>query len=308
MPKKIYGKVPSKKFDGLRCIDPLFSLIDSYRVISDPMTSYWRLIKTITRTQLLTTYYNYYNIPINTSLLKYNDTGNTNIIKFILSNILKRSNYIIIGDYAFNYYIDNIMPDFEIKNIRDLEIITTTDLEKTSNNILNILYSKFNKKNIKMIKYNKFFQFLDYRNEIYFNNKKILTIYGNDNKCIIYNYDKKSKIYFAPYTLLILYYLINYFYNIIYNNKNKSKEILNLLVMLYKCRNKYFKTSKKSILDDSKFKEFTLDCIGDTTTTIRSNILNRMNKQNKRFFYTATGEKKNMKYDILDNISGDIIY
>jgi hypothetical protein len=272
------------------------------------MTSYWRLTKTINRTQLLTKYYNYYNIPINTSLVGYNDTSNNNIIKFILSNILKNSNYIIIGDYAFNFYIKNIFRDYEIKNIPYLEIITTVNLEKVTYEILNILYQKFDKNNIKIIKYHKFFQFLDYKNEIFFNDKKILTIYGNDNKCIIYQYDKKNKVYLATYTLLILYYLINYHYNIIYNNKNKSKEILNLLVILYKCRNKYFKLSKKTILDDTKFKEFTLDCIGDTTSTIRLNILNRINKQSKRFMFTPSSEKKHMKWDIIDIITGDVIY
>lgn len=57
LPIYIYNNLPTQIINNMRCTNIYFMLADSYRVLTDPLTSYWRLDKTINRSQLLLTYY-----------------------------------------------------------------------------------------------------------------------------------------------------------------------------------------------------------------------------------------------------------
>jgi hypothetical protein len=57
MPENLYKAVPTVKLDGLYYIDTEFMMIDIYRVYTDPLTSYWRLEKTFTRTARILKHY-----------------------------------------------------------------------------------------------------------------------------------------------------------------------------------------------------------------------------------------------------------
>jgi len=49
--------MPIIEIDGIKCAHPHFMMVDTYRILTDPMTSYWRLDKSIKRFQKLIKYY-----------------------------------------------------------------------------------------------------------------------------------------------------------------------------------------------------------------------------------------------------------
>jgi len=107
-PKNIIDNCPyivSK--EGLRLADPLFMLIDIYRVFTDPMTSYWRLEKSFKRFLRV---YKYYPIEKykNNNIINFSTLANDDILKKIRKHIIHNSNYIVIGTYAYNYYVKKI--------------------------------------------------------------------------------------------------------------------------------------------------------------------------------------------------------
>ena len=54
-----------------------------------------------------------------------------------------------------------------------------------------------------------------------YRHKLILILYGNNERCIVYNYSEKKHCYFGTFNLVIMYILFNYFYYYI----NKMKEM-----------------------------------------------------------------------------------
>jgi TPP-dependent pyruvate/acetoin dehydrogenase alpha subunit len=58
MPEYIYNNLPTIITDNnIYCTHPHFMVCDAYRIMTDPMTSYWRLEKAITRFNKLLNYY-----------------------------------------------------------------------------------------------------------------------------------------------------------------------------------------------------------------------------------------------------------
>jgi hypothetical protein len=49
MPQHIFNTIPSMNYKGFRIINTNVMVIDKLRVITDPITSYWRLDKDLCR-------------------------------------------------------------------------------------------------------------------------------------------------------------------------------------------------------------------------------------------------------------------
>ena len=57
IPNIIFNNMPIIKVDGIKSTHPHFMMVDAYRIFTDPMTSYWRLDKTIRRFQKIFKYF-----------------------------------------------------------------------------------------------------------------------------------------------------------------------------------------------------------------------------------------------------------
>jgi len=141
MPKYIYYNLPTIIIENIVCTNKLFMLIDAYRVITDPLTSYWRLDKSIIRFQKILSYY-----PFNINLLKNNKeiediikpTKDTNIMLYIRKKLIHNSNLVVVGFYAYNYYISKINKKAILNNFPYYEVISN-NLKNDSKIIYNIL-------------------------------------------------------------------------------------------------------------------------------------------------------------------------
>jgi len=186
--KNIYDNIKYiENNDKIHLAHPYFMYVDTFRVFTDSMTSYWRLEKTFSRFIKLFSYY-----PIITKIpsIKFTTLSLPKNLRIIRKKIIQNSKYIIIGTYAYNYYISKIDKNNIIK-VNFYEIIT---------NNFNIEVNKIYKKLKKIFKdklstkeYYPYYEFFDYRIDFLYDNKILLRVYNNNNKCIVYNLSEKKK-------------------------------------------------------------------------------------------------------------------
>jgi hypothetical protein len=299
MPSNIYNNMPIVNCNNYICCHPHFMLVDAYRILNDPLTSYWRLEKPIKRFQKVL---KYYPITINNDYYhpKYYFEQN-DIFRYIRKKIIHKNNLIVIGQYGYNYYIrKHKVP------ITHYELISTN----FKKNVI-FIYKKLVKHfgNIKVIHYYPFYEFIDYSVEFYYNDKLILKVIKNYDRCIVYNKSIKKKAHFGTNNLVFMHLLFNYFYY--YTNKsNESKYYLNLIKNFYNYKREYLTNHNITVIDKSPFQDFTLKCHGIHIDPLRkSYIQGKIKVEKKRpfkFTYIPDGTKKKLNYEY-DNITGNKI-
>ena len=262
---------------GIRYVHPYFIYIDFFRVFCDPMTSYYRLDKSFCRYNRLV---KHYSIESKFNKIIMDKNFDNEIIKKVFT-IFVKSKYIIIGNFAYNYYVKKISDN--TIDVSYFEIITENLVEECK-----IIYKKLQNLfgEITIKQYYPFHEFFDNRIEFYLDNKLLLKVYGNNNKCIVYNFISEKQIYIGRYSIVYLYMLINYNYSLI-NNDKSANNYLNMCINLNYCKNKYLEMHDKTVLDSTPFQEFTFECIGNTSevlyATRRKNYDDRKKKKYKKF-------------------------
>ena len=268
MPKMLYNKLKYREIDKLKLVDPNFIYIDIYRMFNDPITSYWRIEKSLKRAQILM---KHYPLNINSKFVRRNiDIGMETVLNFVRQQIIENSELLVFGYYAYEYYLYKGTNEKKNLYVPYYDVISTnlkTDAQ--------IIFKKLQDydKNIKVEEYHKFFQFLDKSFTFKFNGKVILNIYGANELCIPYMNIEKKKIKIVTYPYMIQMFLIKSLYHYVFKNMEESLNLNYLLLELIKIRNKYLKSNKKNILDETPFQEFRIDCLGDTMDSMRKSRL-----------------------------------
>ena len=302
MPKFIFDKMPTMKVNNLNISHPKFILIDIMRQYNDPMTSYWRLKKNLLRANTLLTHY-----PLETrgKFTKFKiDDSTKRILDFIRKNVIIGSKLLVFGYYGYNYYKFKGNDKKEELYVPYYDVISTNlieDVVKIKETLQNYESS------ILIEEYHKFFQFLDNRISFKFNNRIVLNIYGNNEMCIPYYFVEKKKINIVTFPYMVQTLLIKHIYYHINNNKLESHNFDYLLEDIIKIRNNYLKKNKKTILDDTPFQEFRIECMGKTTEPSRKfrlSVAEKLMKKERIKFRYDPNVDKNLNPDkmIFDNI------
>jgi hypothetical protein len=305
MPKNVYTNLPLVTINNFKCVDPYFMLVDAYRVLTDPLTSYWRLDKSILRFQKLLTYYPYDKKLINNTINLKKNYPNT-IQYFIKKKIINKSKLIIVGFLAYNYYIAKISKKDLITDIPYYEAITD-NFHDDAKKIYKILYNKYNK-NITIKEYYPFFSFIDNRIEYYYNKNLILILYGNNQRCTVYKYSEKKKTYYGTFNLTLMYLFFNHYYSLVNKIAQKANIFLILLTKLWYNRNYYLESHNLTVIDKSPFQDFTFQCLGVAIDPLRASFLNSIINKKSKFKYTPTGKPvKPGKYMFMNNSGNQIL-
>jgi len=276
IPNNIYNNLPVIDIDGIKCVHPHFMLVDAYRVLTDPMTSYWRLDKSIKRFQKILKYY-----PIQSDCLnKIELKSSPDILKFIRKKIIHTSKLIVVGFYAYDYYVKKESRNNILQNHPYYEIISS-ELEKDGKNIFKILSHKFGDK-IKTKEYYPFFSFIDKKIEYYYDTHLILRLFGNNERCIVYNYSEKKHTHFGTFNLVLLYLFFDYYYYYINKDKFNIDLYHSLICKFFYSRNKYLDFHKITVLDKSPFQDFTYKCYGIPVNPIRCSLLECLEKKKNK--------------------------
>jgi hypothetical protein len=311
VPKIIYNNMSTIMVNGFRLIHPIYILTDTLRVYCDPLTSYRRLDKTFIRTNKLLSVTEF---KPKQGQVKEN-TKYTYIIQELIPKIKDIKNIIFLDDIAYNYYLEQLSK----KEVNESHIgIIMDDYKSNANKIYNILIDIIAEKDInykehlKIEEYHPFFQYWDHRIVIYYHNEPIVTLYKNNNRCLQYREIEKygTKIRIGNFTLTLLFYMFHYHYNAIFKKSFEKYEycIGNLL----HAKNTYLTKHKLTSVDDSPYREFQNECLGDTVDSKRLRFLEiqkrLMKHSNLTYRYEPNSDHNSLTSDFkFPNEAGTVI-
>lgn len=327
VPTNIFNKIPYIEIEGINYVHPTWAMIDYFRILSDPLTSWEiKLDKRFKRLYLLQKHYPFKinNKPISINLNNKDDIvlAKNKIFRFVLD----RPTIIVTSLYNYNYYLYESQiakknNGYKYTDIVYYELISI-DYKKDGYDLIELMKQSFGN-NFKYEEHYPFFQFTDFSARLYYKDILICVIYGNNKKCIPYHsvkaiYFEKDKaeetaetIKIASFSVMFLYSLVNHMYYRA-NNDDKQKEFyLQLISQIIQIRNYYLEKNKKNIFNSGIFKDFVVGCVGETITAkkefsdrIKENI---KNKKPALFSYRPSSCDKEAPNYIFSNSSGNKI-
>lgn len=310
VPNNIYNRLPFKEINGLLISHPIWITIDYFRIFTDPSISYRILPKAFKRFYLLQ---KYYPLPTNNTTVSFPKLSSDvhSLINLVYEYVNNKSSIILIGYNAYNYFVKK--SGILDKKKSDIQYIIPPFVEFISSNfktdvldLFNVL--KENNQDIIIKEYYPFFQFYGHNAIIFLNDKPIVHIYNNNDRCTPYiktlNFrdenDKYVKI--GSFDNQILYFLIFLIKERVEKNKKGVDVYYALLNNMFHLRKYYFARSGKTLYDESFFQSFVIDCDGTPVDPNRRKRLlaaiKRKKKQRTEYRYDPEvgGEKPDYKY------------
>jgi hypothetical protein len=335
VPRNIYNKMPFANVDGLCVTRSDFMTIDYLRMLTDPLVSYWRMdgdLKAIRRFSLLQKHYplQYITSPIEIS----GSCDALNIALGIVGNfIINKKTLVNIGFYAYDYLLNYSkvttmkLPEakkFRLMCVPYYEIISTSYRSDFFELIELLKSHDLLKSNIKHTEFYPFFQFTGYSVDIYVGNDLIVRLLSNDKRCIPYisvpamefsegkAKEIKGKVQIGTFQVCLLNTLVNAIRHRTIDEKDMMELYYCMSSHLQEMRDIYLEQNNKSILDDTLFKDFVVDCVGETETPERKRklLIQQRKKKNQKlsFLYEPSEGVKNPEINyVFLNTSGNLI-
>lgn len=308
VPNNVYSNIPFIEVDNIRYVHPSFSMIDLYKMMSEPFFSSWRWKKTIVRLKLLQKYYPFNEKNIIVPIMKHKTDVNKafNIIeKFVLNNF----KIFLCGDFAYNEFM-------KYTNAEKLNPITlysykiiSTDYKNDARTLITQL--KDTGLNITFTEYYPFWGLLGNNVDVFCNGELIVSIYSHSDRCTPtkeVNF-MEGKVLIGSFDFFLTTEMIFSFREKTLNHQ-KSKEYHDILISnIIKARKHYFKKNNKNLLDDTLFQSFIPTCVGDAVDPIMEGRRLRKERKEKKksamFSYKPVKELNN-KW-VFSNTSGNKI-
>ncbi|ARF09786.1 hypothetical protein Indivirus_3_35 [Indivirus ILV1] len=318
VPKNIYNKIPFHVIDEIHYVHPSFIYLDLYRIMTEPYFSSRIWKKVFPRLYKLQKHYpfnkasralnNAYNIP------KDKQEQVKNINKTILNEIKNKDTIFVIGQYAYNCFLEEsgILKDKSIKNkyslipIPFMQLISTNYISDTVE-LIRVLQKTYSNK----ITYNEFYplwQFTGYSTVVYYDQFPILNILHYNDRCTPIRHCNGIQIGSFDY---IFYMNLVSLLRVKTNEVEDKIHYHNIMTsQLIEIRDYYFKKTKKNLLDDTLFQSFIADCIGKGYDPVRESR-ERMMKKREQGKMTVWRYHPESPRDIPDykfaNTSGNLI-
>ncbi len=314
MPSNIYKKTPYITIEDIIYVNPNFMIIDYLRMITDPLNSYWRIEKSFSR---LIKLLEYFPLPRFNKEIEIGETDNDEHIKNSIDIILddiKNKDIVVVGFYAYNYFLEKSKFTEKNKKIKSLNIpyleIISKNYKKDFDSIMEKLKLNYVDK-IQHTEFNPFFIFLGNSVEVYLENELILIMYDYQNRC--HPFISNNNIKIGTLSLTLMYSQINVIkYRILDDNNFK---LINMIMVshLIQMKNYFLSKNKKTIFDETPFKDFVIECISSDINPDHEQLLKfeRRRAQNKpvMFIYDPSKNRKDKKDEnfFFSNISGNEI-
>ncbi len=322
----------NERYNDLKVVNPWFITIDYFRIFCDVAGSYWRLSKQYDRYKLLQKYYPLPKIT-KSLVLTENNKDIKKVIWMLYDYLSLKENILFTGLYVYNYYLyiskyKNVNKNYQFIDIPYLEIYSA-NYKEDGIELINYIENlpEEIKSHIRHEERYPFFQFIGYSVIFYYDDKPILYMMSNSNKCLPYKKTNSLKfingqtvkqdnfINICSFDQNILYSLIR-----LVIVRVEDKQDLNDLI--YKCingyvvfRNHYVTVNKISVIkDDSLFQSFVIPekCIGEIILPDREMRLQMKEKKKKGdknfiFRYIPTENSKHLNSPFFANSSGNAI-
>jgi hypothetical protein len=278
VPRNIYNKIPFIEIDGINYVHPSFMYIDLYRMLTDPHFSSFRWGKTPRRLYKLQKHYpfNKTSKPLNNAydVPKDKQEKIKKINKLLIDYISNKENFIIVGQYAYNYYLEQSGISKENKMFKPISIpfmqLISTNYILDTIDLIKYLESKLDK--ITFREFYPLWQFTGYSTVVYYDKFPILHVTSHNKKCMPVHkvkIDSKNTIQVGSFDVTFLFNLISHLR--VRTNEIEAKiHYHNIMTShLVDMRNYYFKKNKKTLLDESPFQSLIAECVGDAVDPMK---------------------------------------
>ena len=291
--------------------------MDMYRILTNPITGWFKVEKNYERCQLLENFY-LVKSKKEVSKLSYNKKVITDNPKYLFSHLdeltnkfLKlRNDIIVIGNLAYN----NLIKTSKIYNMEKMLIpiskisIYTNNYNDVVADCISFIQKNLNKNGtLSVNQYNQFLELYGESTSININNHNIITIYST-NICQPYYLNKGIK--YASYHLTLLYLYANRFKAYTLNMTNDIKLLTFMIENLQYSREYFYKKNKKIGIEKTPYQELQIECMGNEIHTPFYEMVQRT-KQKKSFRYfpeigkTKTYAEMMKKKIVFPNYSGN---
>jgi hypothetical protein len=321
MPRNIYNNVRFLKIDGFHITHPWFMMVDFFRMLTDPMISWWRFDKHFKRFLLLQKLYPLPKTKDTLMLEGYENEDTEEIINKILEMISKKDNMLVTGFYAYNYYVHETGEKGENKYI-DIPYIEAYTDEYRKDGMEFIEKIKELNSDITHKEFNPFFNLYGYNCVFYHKGNPIFYLYSHQ-KCLPFkkvNFIKfidgkgvkqKGKINIGSFDVNILQALIILVKVRVDDDKAWNDVLYKLINGFVNLRNLYLKQNKIKAYDDSIVASFVTDCMGNVMTAEKERgmlIQSRIKKKKPLVIRYKPGvDNKNFANYMFQNSSGNEI-
>ena len=305
VPKNIYDNIPYVEIDNIRYTHPLFSMIDLYRMMSEPLFSSWRWKKIFVRLQLLQKHYPFQKINAN-PVSKPHKKNMDKVFEIIKEYVKSNTDVYIFGDFAYNEFVKEAkMKDVAYANIKSYQIVST-DYKKTAETLIKKL--KETNTNISYEEYYPFWTFTGHSVEISCGGELIAKVYGSIKRCCPIK-TTIDNIQIGSFDYVLLMEMVTGFREKVLRNKNGKIYHDTIISNLIKMRKYYFDKNEKTLLDNTLFQSFISSCVGEAIDPIMEAQRLRKERKEKKgsalFIYKPVRELKN-KW-VFANTSGNKI-
>lgn len=305
-PRNIFNKMPFKEINGIHYIHPHFMAIDYLRMITDPLNSYWRIEKAMKRFSLLQKHY-----PLPETIEPIKIEGGSKSLEsasqFIYEFLKDKPSCISIGFYAYNYYLNEsgYLESKKNKNIKIMNVpihdIISTNYRSDARELISELKKEFAGSKIKTVEHYPFYQFTGFFVEIYMDDDLIARVFHHNNRCSpffdvpamkIENGEikkDKGKIRIGTVATVLMYTLVSVMMYRTLDDKNTRDLYYTVCAHILEYRSFFLKENKKNtIVDNTLFKDFVVECFGETITPEREKrlIIEERKKKNRKFVFT----------------------
>ena len=286
-----YHKIPTLVVKGIHFVRPDFQIMDMYRILTNPMTGWFKVEKNYERCQLLEDLY-LIKSKKQVSQLSYNKKSICDTPKYLFShldeltnNFIKvRNDIIVIGNLAYN----NLIKTSKIYDMKK-KIIPISKISVYTNNYNNVVSDciSFIKNNLDksgsltVDQYNPFLELYGESTSININNHNIITIYSTD---ICQPYYINDGLKYASYHLTLLYLYATRFKS--YTERKISDVQLSTFMIenLQYSREYFYKKNKKIGVEKTPYQELQIECMGNEIHTPFYEMVQRA-KEKRMFSY-----------------------
>lgn len=293
--KYIYDSIPTVVINELHYVHPHISLIDLYKMVSDPYFSNFRWKKAINRIYLLEKNYPYVKMEIQLPKVSFiisedigNNTGNKislgtysnkieqvrKTVNSVVFDFLKnKTSCVLFGECAYNLYADKTKK-YPLIKTPFIRIISSNYFEDC-NKIIDLLLES-NVPELSIKEYYPFWTLMGYTTYITYNNYPLLSISSYGGVCISNKiYDNIQYAAFDRNLSLLL--TLKFYFKV-----NRQQKIIDyfdtILYHIINMKNDYLTKTKQNILEDTVFQKFVINCIGEVIDPLVENIIRKQKK------------------------------
>jgi hypothetical protein len=297
-PRNIYNRIPYEEIDGLWLVSPSWMMVNTLRVITDMLSSGYRLEKDLSRGYLMQKHYPMKPVkhePKHEKPAKETEQLRAGVLDWCNG----KESIIQVGELGCEYYKKLKIPN--VSELRRIDVISTNFAADCYDMYHYLAKLKdVSKDKLVSLEYYPFLDYTGHRFTIWYDNKPVVQIFSYNKRCTPYRDIKygKSFLRIGTFSLVLMYnYLLFHMARV---NREEQEELQWRwqIQTVIDARNKYLTEKKKTAHDETPYQEFKVQCVGhsiDPPRAMRLRAQQAFLKHEQKFKYDPEAEIKNAK-------------